>query len=271
MNTDSITPLILTYNESANICRVLEGLTWARRVLVVDSFSTDNTLNFARRFSNVDVIQNPFQSFAEQCNYGLSRIDTEWVLSLDADYVISLELHGEIEQLRPESSIAGFAARFRYCVYGRPLRTSLYPPRVILYRSREASYTNEGHGHKVVISGPVGRLRSFISHDDRKPIDRWLSAQTRYARVEADYLSATRPCELKRVDRLRRLIIVAPAAVVLYTLFYKRLLLDGWPGLYYVMQRAYFELLLALCLLDKRFHSLTPQPEISAKDGNFGC
>jgi glycosyltransferase involved in cell wall biosynthesis len=268
MNIDSITVLVLTYNEAANIRRTLESLTWARRILVIDSFSTDSTLEIARKFPNVNVVPNAFQSFADQCNFGLTKVNTEWVLSLDADYVVSRELYDEIRMLRPSNSVAGFAVPFQYCICGHPLKASLYPPRTVLYRAGQATYRNEGHGHRVVIDGPVGRLHCRISHDDRKSIDRWLIAQVRYARVEAAYLYTTSMNELKPIDRLRRFIVIAPAGVVLYSLFGKGLIFDGWPGLYYVLQRACFEVILSLCLLHLRFRSRHAEREPASNPGN---
>src|SRR6185295_4953185 len=96
---DQITPLVLTFNESPNIGRALERLTWAKEVVVVDSFSTDDTLALARGFPNVRVVQRAFDSFADQCNFGLEQIQTPWVLSLDADYILSQELVRELTQL----------------------------------------------------------------------------------------------------------------------------------------------------------------------------
>src|SRR5437764_1388519 len=66
------TVMILTYNEAPNIGRTLEKLSWARRILVVDSFSTDETLAVAKRFPNVDVIQRRFDSFGGQSNFVLA-------------------------------------------------------------------------------------------------------------------------------------------------------------------------------------------------------
>src|SRR5689334_12248300 len=97
--TAEITPLVITYNEAANVPRCLERLRWARRILVLDSGSTDETLALTRRFPNVDVIQRPFDTFAGQCNYGLSQIDTTWVLSLDCDYVLGEGFEHEAKAL----------------------------------------------------------------------------------------------------------------------------------------------------------------------------
>src|SRR3954447_26203582 len=81
--------VILTKNEEPNIKRVLDRLQWLKRVVVVDSFSTDATLDIIRCYRNVGVYQRAFDTHATQWNYGLSQCDTQWILSLDADYVLS--------------------------------------------------------------------------------------------------------------------------------------------------------------------------------------
>jgi glycosyltransferase involved in cell wall biosynthesis len=254
---EHITALVLTHNEAPNLERALEALTWANRILLVDSFSTDETIEIARRLPQVEVVQRAFDSFAGQCNFGLSRITTPWVLSLDADYVLSPELQQELQALAPPEDIAGYSARFRYCVHGRSLRSTLYPPRVVLYRRDAARYENEGHGHRVRINGKVRRLQGFIYHDDRKPLSRWLDSQRKYAELEARHLLASDPKTLSRVDRLRRSTCLAPFLSLGYTLFYKRLILDGRPGWFYCLQRAYAELLLTLHLLDHKLKALS--------------
>ena len=85
-----ITPVVLTYNEAANIGRVLARLTWADRVVVLDSFSTDETESIASGYPNVTFQQRRFDTHANQWNFGLREtgIGTPWVLALDADYVL---------------------------------------------------------------------------------------------------------------------------------------------------------------------------------------
>ena len=259
-----ITPLILTFNEAPNIRRTLEKLTWAKEILVVDSFSTDETLESARSFPRVCIVQRKFDSFAGQCNFGLQQIRSEWALSLDADYVLSDELNRELAELKPSPGIAGYRANFNYCVYGHPLRGSLYPPRTVLYRRDKARYRDEGHGHRVQIEGPVRMLSGRINHDDRKPLERWFGEQVRYAGQEAEYLLSSkehkagskeqgaRSRELNMPDRIRKKIILAPALVFFFTLLGKGLILDGWPGWYYVFQRTLAEILLSLKLIEMK-------------------
>ena len=246
-----VTPLILTYNEEANIGRVLERLTWAPRILVVDSFSTDATLDIVRSFPQVDVVQRPFDSFADQCNFGLSQIDTEWVLSLDADYVCTEAFVQALQGLPPDPPFNGFAASFSYCIYGRSLRGTLYPDRVVLYRRSHARYGQDGHAHRVHIDGPIGKLAGRILHDDRKPLSSWFAAQQRYAGEEAAKLLQTPTHQLGLADRLR-LRMLGPALAPLYTLFAKGVVLDGAAGWFYALQRTYAEIALALRLYEAR-------------------
>ena len=249
---DIITPLIITYNEAANICRTLAKLLWARRIVVVDSGSTDGTVEMLRGYPQVEVFHRPFTDFASQCNYGLTQIDSSWVLSLDADYELGDELVSELATLAPPDTVVAYRAKFVYRIYGRPLRGSLYPPRAVLYRKDHAFYRAEGHAHRVVLDGEVLQLSGAIYHDDRKPLARWFTAQQRYARKEAEYLLEAPPGALRRSDRIRLMAWLAPFAVLFYALIVKRCLLDGWPGWRYALQQTTAEMLVTLEILDRR-------------------
>jgi glycosyltransferase involved in cell wall biosynthesis len=249
---DRITPLILTYNEAANIVRVLEKLVWAREVVVLDSGSNDATCEIAGRFQNVRIVTRPFDSHALQWNYGLREtgIESEWVMALDADYVLSDALLEEIRVLEPEREVQGYRTRFLYCLFGRPLSGSLYPSAVTLYRRECARYVQDGHTQRLVLAGPIGELQGAIYHDDRKPLSRWLVSQERYAQLECDWLLHRRWSELSWQDRIRKLIVVAPILVPLYCLTAGRGVFDGWRGLFYALQRGIAETVLSLKLLE---------------------
>lgn len=252
---DQITPLILTYNEAPNIRRTVEKLSWARRIVVIDSGSTDDTLRILQAYPQVEGIQHPFSDFAAQCNFGLTKVETDWVLSLDADYELSDALVAEIAALPASAAVAGYRARFIYRICGRPLRGTLYPPRIVLYRRDQAQYVNEGHGHRVIVQGDVGALAGVIYHDDRKPLSRWIESQERYAAEEARYLAETPTGKLKRSDRIRRMAWPAPLGIPFYVLFVKGCILDGWPGWCYALQRLAAEAMIALAVLERRLRS----------------
>lgn len=250
MKLNDISVLILTYNEQPNIERCLERLAWASNVVVIDSGSTDETVSICQRFANVRVVFRPFDSFASQCNFGLTQISAQWVLSIDADYLVPPDFVNQVEQA--DESADGYSCAFRYIVYGQPLRACLYPARTVLYRRINACYRDIGHGHRVEIAGPVVPLNVLFDHDDRKPFGRWLDSQRRYAVREAEHLNVADCRLLGFPDRVRQRIWLAAPAVLLYVLMWKRCIFDGLPGIYYAFQRAYAELLLSLELLDRK-------------------
>ena len=253
MDLSKITPLIITWNEDPNIDRCLSRLKWASRIVIIDSGSTDETLKVCSTYPQVQIIHRKFDSFAEQCNFGLLQISTEWVLSMDADYLLPTSFSDVLAAL--PSTPSGYSARFRYCIFGRPLRASLYPARTVLYQKSAAQYQNVGHGHRVAIEGPVGDLPCRIEHDDRKPLGRWLDSQRKYARQEAQHLALADSRTLPFADRVRRRIWPAVPAVFVYVLIWKRCLLDGWAGWFYALQRTYAELLLSLELVDLKLRN----------------
>jgi glycosyltransferase involved in cell wall biosynthesis len=250
---DQITPLILTLNEAPNLERTLAPLAWARDIVVVDSGSTDDTCAILARDPRVRVFERRFTSHAEQWNFGLMEtgIATGWVLALDADYVLEEALVAEIGAMQPPADVAGYRAGFIYCIEGRPLRGTAYPPVTVLYRKAGARYSQDGHTQRVEVAGRVDSLAGRIRHDDRKPLSGWLGSQARYMRLEADKLLSTPLSELGAADRLRRMVVFAPAAMLLYCLFVRGNILDGRAGLYYALQRATAEAILSLCLLQK--------------------
>ena len=246
-----ITPVILTYNESANIGRSLERLTWAHEVVVVDSGSTDDTLAIAGRFANVRIVRRPFDTHAQQWRFatGDTAIATPWVLRLDADYVLEPALRDEIAALKPDALTAAYQIAFTYCVDGTPLRASLYPALPVLFRRGCESFVQDGHTEKLRIEGRVMPLQNRLLHDDRKSLERWLQSQSRYQVAEAEKLASRPWSELSWADRARRTRVLGPLAVAVHCLFVKGLIFDGTAGLYYTAQRIAADVILSMYLL----------------------
>jgi glycosyltransferase involved in cell wall biosynthesis len=251
---DKITPLILTLNEEANIERTLSHLSWAREIVVLDSFSTDRTVELAKRDPRVRLVQRAFDSHAGQWNFGLrqTKISTPWVLALDADYQVTSDVERELAEMQDEPEVMAYWARFRYAVHGKVLRGAAYPPVAVLFRWDQAQYTQDGHTQRLQFRGKCRMLRNTLVHDDRKPLRHWLASQQRYVKLEAKKLSTAHPSELSLADRIRRLILPAPPLVFLLCYLIKGGFLDGRAGLHYALQRALAELLLSLELIDER-------------------
>lgn len=252
MMLDQITPLILTYNEAPNIGRTLERLTWARDIVVVDSFSTDDTVEIASSFSQVRLFQRTFDSHRNQWEFGLREtgIQTPWVLALDADYVLTSDTVDELKRLEPDAATAGYRAKFTYCINGKKLQSGIYPPVTVLYRREVATYVQDGHTQRVVVDGQVEGLRSSLLHDDRKSLRHWLNSQARYAELEGERILKREALDFR--DRLRLCFVIAPLAALFYCLIVRGGVMDGWRGFYYAFQRSLAELMLSLYLLESR-------------------
>ena len=248
---NKITPVLLTYNEAPNIERTLNQLTWATDIVVVDSFSDDETLSILATFKQVRVFQRKFDFHANQWNYAIRETDinSEWILALDADYVLTSGSIEELTNLKTEAKVTGYRANFTYCIFGHPLRGSLYPPVTVLYRKKGANYYQDGHTQRLMIPGKIMDLNSPILHDDHKSLKQWLISQDRYMKLEAGKLLQLHFSNSQRSDFIRKLKFVAPLVIFLYCLIAKGLILDGWAGIYYALQRTLAEILLSLHLI----------------------
>jgi glycosyltransferase involved in cell wall biosynthesis len=248
-----ITPLILTRNEAPNIGRNLEQLRWAGDIVVVDSFSDDGTLEIVSGFPQARVFQRKFEGHAEQWNFALreTEVSSDWVLALDADYILTPAFVEELKSLKPEADVNGYSANFIYCINGHPLHGSAYPRVTVLYRRAKAVYQQDGHTQRIAVDGKVEDLRNVILHDDRKPLGHWLQSQARYMRIEAGKLAESDSGVLNWADRLRKLRFAAPLVMLFYVLIVKRAILDGRAGLFYAFQRTVAELILSLYLIEE--------------------
>jgi glycosyltransferase involved in cell wall biosynthesis len=254
-----ITAVILTFNEAANIARTLSNLDWLARIVVVDSFSADATAELVRSNPKARLFTRKFTTHAEQWNYALTEtgIDTEWVLALDADYQATPAFAQEVANIADSADVSGYRAGFRYCINGRELRGTLYPPVTVLFRRKGARYIQDGHTQRIQVEGPVRDLKNPLLHDDRKPMSSWIQSQNRYMRLEAEKLLSTASAELRWPDRIRRMRVVAPFAVLVHCLIFKGLILDGRAGLFYTVQRVFAEMMLSVYLLS---HDLGLEP-----------
>lgn len=246
---DHITPLILTKNEEVNIARTLRQLDWAHEVVVVDNLSVDATLTIARTFPNVRVEQGSFDTLAEQWQFGVGQVRTPWLLALDADYFVPDDFVAELASLQPAPGVNAYIGGFIYAIHGRRLRASLYPPRAVLLRTSAVTYWQDGHTQRARVDGTTATLTARIVHDDRKSFRRFVERQRRYMREEARKLRGSTWQSLPLPSRIRKLIVIAPLAVLLHTLFVRRTILDGWAGLYYAFERLVAEVILSRELL----------------------
>jgi len=260
---EQITPVLLTYNEGANIGRTLSSLTWAKDIVVVDSVSTDATLAIVAKFPQVRVFSRRFDTHAAQWRYAVheTAIVTPWVLRLDADYQVTAALVEEMARLDANAPVNAYRIAFDYAIFSHKLVTSLYPANTILLRMDKFSVWDRGHTEAWTVERPVGTLDARIVHDDWKTIDLWLSSQGRYMKRELERVSAGKT-GLR--DRLRMTPPLMPIAAFLYCLFGKGLIFNGRAGLFYALQRLVAEAILSLMVLEEK---LRPNAETRTELG----
>ena len=254
MNTipaTTLTAVILTYNEESNIARVLDRLGFLEKIVIIDSFSTDATLSMIAQHANVEVHQRAFDTHATQWNFGLSLCNSQWILSLDADYVLPTDFIDETIAKTQSAEYAAFDAQFRFLIFGKPLRGNNTTPRSVLFQKALCKYFDDGHTQRLEVNGKTGTFTHKINHDDRKPLSRWLSNQAGYSLKESNMLANTPNDQLSMISKLRKTKIFAPFLLFFYCLFVKGLILDGWRGWYYTLQRTIVEMLFALRLMEK--------------------
>ena len=248
---ERITPVILTFNEAENIGRTLARLAWAKDVVVVDSDSTDGTRDILAKFPNVRLFNRPYVTHADKWRFAVQEtgITTEWILRLDADYLMPEELVAEMARLDPAAPVAAYRIGFDYAIFGRRLVGSLYPSNTILLRQGKFAVTDRGHTEAWTIDGPVRALTARVVHDDWKTTTRWLDDQGRNMTRELDRLDRHKGA----IGWLRRHPPLAPFVVFFYCLFGKGLILNGRRGVFYALQRMVAEAVLSLIVLERAF------------------
>jgi hypothetical protein len=122
-----------------------------------------------------------------------------------------------------------------------------------------------GHTQRLQTSGEVGHLQTRVIHDDRKPLSRWFVSQQKYAKLEANFLLETPKEKLRFTDRLRRSGWPTPLLILIYTLFVKRCIFDGWAGWFYVLQRTIAEAMIVAEVVDRRLRKAAASGQLDAQ------
>ncbi len=187
MSEIDLTCVILTLNEELNIQRAIDSVKdLAKEVIVVDSGSTDKTVEIAQN-SGAKVIFNEFKDYASQRNFALPLVKTEWVLFLDADEIIPKELAEEI-RLKiedPKSEFDGFLIPRKNWYLGNFLKCWKPDFLLRLFKKDKGSWAGKVH-EKVKINGKVGKLRNPILHYPFKDLYHQYSKNLKYARFLAE-------------------------------------------------------------------------------------
>jgi len=222
-----ITATIITQDEETSIARAMESLRCCDEILVIDSGSSDRTLELARNLG-ARVIESPWRGYAGQKNWAASQASNDWILSLDADEALSEALEGEIWTLKKKGPEFDAYTMPRLAQYlGRwILHSGWYPDRKVrLYNRNKAHWVGDFVHEGVEVKGAVGHFESNLLHFTCESLSEHLKRMDRYTTLAAQQLVSQ-----KAVIPTRRLTL-DPAWTFLRTYFFQRGFLDGLEGL----------------------------------------
>ncbi len=276
-----VTVIIPTFNEASNLAAALDSLAgWAETVFVVDSYSTDETVEVAlsRAADGVRVVQHPFENYSSQWNWALDRlpITSSWTMKLDADERVTRAFKEDFVAFQRIGSgdFDGLLFRRRTFFMGAPLRwggaSSTYV--LHLWRTGKARFENRPINEHVILDGRAKKVRSGIDHHSEKSLTDWISKHNRYASLEArstargnltgDVNPRLFGSQVERRMWLKKVHSRLPGRNVFYFIYQYivRLgFLDGRPGFRYAFLRAAFLYWIDLKLAESRATGQLPE------------
>lgn len=224
----SLSVVIVTLNEEANLARTLPSIAWADEIIVVDSGSTDRTREVAESFGAKFFVET-WKGFAAQKNSALAKATGEWILSLDADEEVEPALADEIRTvLAANPSVAGFWIPRKNFFLGRWIRHGgFYPdPKLRLFRRDAGAFEDRAVHEDIRIDGSTVSLKNNLLHHAYPTLENYIEHMNRYSSLGARMAVEKRPRAFSIVD-----IVARPKLTFLYNYFLRLGFLDGREGL----------------------------------------
>jgi glycosyltransferase involved in cell wall biosynthesis len=221
-----ISAVILTHNSEASIKRTLESLLWCGERVVIDDFSTDKTITFAKSVKTKIYQRHLDEDFAAQRNFGLEKVKEGWVLFVDSDEVVSTKLQKEIIEVTKSRGINGYYIKRLDYLFGKGLRHG-ETGRVRLLRLAQKSKGKWSRPiHEVwEVQGVLGELMNPLYHFPHPDVAQFLSDINTYSTINAKYLYAT------HVRTSFMAILLYPKAKFFVNYIWFRGFLDGTAGI----------------------------------------
>ncbi len=235
----NLSVVVVTRNEEERLRACLLSVAWADEIVVVDAESEDKTVTIAREFTD-RVVVRPWPGYAAQKNAALELATGHWVLSLDADEVVSAELRAEIARiLAVDGPADGYAVPRRNIFWDRWVRHGgLYPDwQVRLFRRGRARFVARAVHESVTVEGRVERLAGHLEHRSYRDVSDFLARADRYATLAAEEAVAGG----RRAGAVD--LILKPLGRFLGMYVVGRGFLDGWRGFLLAVLYAYYVLI----------------------------
>lgn len=273
-----LTVIILTLNEELNIAQSVSNvIKWAKDVLVLDSSSTDRTVEIAGSLG-AKVFYREFDTYAKQRNYAIKElpVETEWVLFLDADEYLTEPLKKEIEETIESTNLDGLYIKYRMIFMGKWIkRGGYYPTWILRLFKRDKAFVNRDINEHIKINGTVGYLKNDFIHADKKGITDWIAKHNKYANFEAmELIKYDKEKKEQQKDKFARLFgsqaqrkrwirkyiwnplmppLARPFIYFIYRYFFRLGFLDGKEGfIYHFLQGLWFLFLIDVLYLEKK-------------------
>lgn len=184
---------IITFNEERIIEKTLSAVNdWADQIVVVDSHSTDKTLNILEMF-NVMLFKEKWQGYSKQKNLAISKCIGEWILSLDADEVLSPALKDEImDVVKNSGSFIGFKIKRKFFIGKRWIKYGGYYPdyQLRLFKSNANAQFSQREVHEsLVLNGEIGHLKNPIEHYAYLNLNDYKKSLKKYAELASKEIS----------------------------------------------------------------------------------
>jgi glycosyltransferase involved in cell wall biosynthesis len=231
-----ISATIITFNEQDNLPRALQSLGCCDEIVIVDSGSTDRTVEMARD-AGARVLERAWPGYAKQKNFAAEQASHDWILALDADEALSEELQRELRELKQHGSRFDAYRCPRLAQYrGRWIRHSgWYPdPKVRLYDRRKGRWVGDYVHESVRVEGSLGVLQGNLLHYTCPTFSRHVESVNRYTTLAAAEMVA-----VGRGVSLARMLAAPPWAFVRSYLL-QRGFLDGRDGFLIASMAAFY-------------------------------
>jgi len=242
MNKDreKLTVVLITKDEEGKIARCLESVKWADEIIVVDDFSTDNTIELAKKYTD-KVIQHKSNGFLNyrQRNMGIDRTTGDWILQMDADEIVTNKAKKEIEKiLAKKSEFVAYKFRRENFFLGHFMRYGgLYCYFLPFFKRGCGRYKKQKQHAPLEIKGKVGTVEAEIKHYPYENISQYLERQNLYTSGEAEDIFTERGLVNKKEFFYH--LLIKPIKLIWKTYIKKRGYKDGLYGLAYSLLSAW--------------------------------
>lgn len=229
-----ITAIIPTLNEEIHIAEAIKSVSFADEIIIIDSFSTDKTLEIAAQFY-VKIIKRKFDDFSSQKNFAIEQAMHSWIYILDADERVTPEVEKEIlEAVKNPQGFVGFFVKRTFYFSGKKINYGGCQRDKVVRLFLKDSCKYRGIVHETIVTnGKLGFFKHKIEHYSYKNYDHYISKMNHYGALRGKEFY-----EKGKKVNLYHFLIKPPARFVIH--YFIRLgFLDGFPGYIFAKTQAY--------------------------------